>query len=134
MKRNTHQKQVILDYLKSVTSHPTAEEVFEAVKEKLPSISRSTVYRVLKIHGQKQEIAELGNEINRYDANLAPHSHFICQKCKKVFDIFNGQDMLKVQPKNQIKYMCGSQIKECKVENFRVCFYGVCSECSSRAN
>ncbi|MBC7073854.1 transcriptional repressor, partial [Candidatus Parcubacteria bacterium] len=48
MERLTSQKKIILDYLKSVRTHPSAEEIFEKVRKRLPQISLGTVYRILK--------------------------------------------------------------------------------------
>ena len=49
MERNTHQRSVILSYLEQNKVHPTAQELFDAVKKKIPHISRGTVYRNLDV-------------------------------------------------------------------------------------
>ena len=78
----------LLDYLKSVKTHPCAEDIYKAVKKKLPNISLGTVYRVLNNFKEKGEILEIPFEVAHYDGDTSSHAHFICEKCKKIFDIF----------------------------------------------
>ena len=89
IERITNQKKIILDYLKSVTYHPSAETIYLAVKKKIPKISRGTIYRNLKKFKDNKEIQEIPIEVSHYDGNVSPHAHFICEKCSKIFDLFN---------------------------------------------
>jgi Fe2+ or Zn2+ uptake regulation protein len=87
----TCQKKTILDFLKSVRTHPTAEEIYQAVKTKLPQISKGTVYRNLNFLAREGKILEIfSNKVSHYDGDISFHSHFICRKCGKIFDIFNN--------------------------------------------
>lgn len=89
IQRNTKQKEIILETLYSMKNHPTAEEVYNAVTILEPHISRSTVFRVLN------QLAENGSALkislmesaDRFDFNVNKHSHAICIRCKKVFDL-----------------------------------------------
>lgn len=85
--RRTPQRDIILDYLKNSREHPTAELVYEKVKEKLPSISLATVYRNLNMLAAKGEITriDIGHEAH-FDGDTSSHLHFICKKCKKIYD------------------------------------------------
>ena len=88
-RRNTQQKEIIRHTLCRMDSHPTAMAVFEAVRRDHPTISRSTVYRVL---GQLAETGEvlrlrLSGEEDRYDGNTCRHSHVRCTRCGAVADI-----------------------------------------------
>ena len=47
--RMTRQRQVIIDELRSVTSHPTADDVYDMVRRRLPNVSLGTVYRNLEV-------------------------------------------------------------------------------------
>lgn len=92
IRRLTIQKIKILDYLKSVKTHPTAEEVFNNVKKELPTITLSTVYRNLNLLAEEGIILRL--EINheyRYDAHKGNHQHFVCTETGKVFDIHDNE-------------------------------------------
>jgi Fe2+ or Zn2+ uptake regulation protein len=117
--RITSQRKIILDYLKSVKTHPSTEEVYSAVKKKLPRISLGTVYRNLKNLKEKGEIQEVFNEVGHYDGDISPHAHFVCEKCRKIFDIFNKINI----PKN---------IKVGKIKNYQVYYYGFCKKCQKR--
>ncbi|RKX29977.1 MAG: transcriptional repressor [Candidatus Zixiibacteriota bacterium] len=89
--RNTKQRQVILEELRKVTSHPTATEIYELVRQKLPKISLGTVYRNLELlyrAGTIQKISNAGREA-RFDGNIERHHHVRCVKCGRIMDI-NG--------------------------------------------
>lgn len=119
--RITSQKEVILNYLKSVTCHPSAEKIYLAVKKKLPRISLGTVYRNLKNLKRKGEIQEIPYGVSHYDGNLSPHAHFICQKCRKIFDVFEKCNILK-----------SKKIKVGKIKNYQIYFYGSCNNCQKK--
>ncbi len=89
IERITNQKKIILDYLKSVTCYPSAETIYLAVKKKIPKISRGTIYRSLKKFKDNKEIQEILIEASRYDGDVSSHTHFICEKCSKFFNLFN---------------------------------------------
>ena len=116
--RLTNQKRVILEYLKSTKSHPCAKEVYLEVKKKLPQISLGTVYRILNQLKEKGKVKEILTEVSHFDGDLTPHSHFICQKCKKIFDVFEEIPKLK-----------NKKLKVGKIEDYQVIFYGICKKC-----
>jgi len=89
LRRNTRQRQVILDELKALTSHPTAVELHEIVRRRLPKISLGTVYRNLDLLarlGRIEKLEHAGGEA-RYDANTEEHDHLRCTRCGRVDDI-----------------------------------------------
>jgi Fe2+ or Zn2+ uptake regulation protein len=119
--RLTNQKKVIVDYLRSVKSHPSAETVFNEVKKKLPRISLGTVYRILKNLKKKEEIKEIPTTISCYDGDISPHAHFICQYCDKIFDVFDIHCEDKLFMKKKTKWG--------KIKSYDLNFYGVCNNC-----
>ena len=121
MERITSQKQIILDYIQSVHSHPTAEEVFNAVKEKLPRISMGTVYRNLEKFAENGIITEIKGDLKRFDGDISNHYHFICNNCKKVFDIPEAK--LNVETLLPILNKLG------KATNCSLYIYGICKKC-----
>lgn len=122
MERLTNQKKIILDYLKNVCCHPSAEKIYAQVKKKLPQISLGTVYRILDGFKKNGMILELEtSQQNRYDGDLSPHAHFICQKCNQLFDVFNIN-----QECNILK---NKKIKIGKINNYKIYFYGQCKKC-----
>jgi Fe2+ or Zn2+ uptake regulation protein len=120
--RLTSQKQVILDYLMSVKTHPTAEQVFEQVKKKLPRISQGTVYRVLNNFAEKGSVQTIpANGVSHFDGDTSPHAHFICQNCSRVYDIFDVC--------SDCKILKNKKTKVGKINNFKIYFYGECKKC-----
>ncbi|UDQ99013.1 transcriptional repressor [Lentisphaerota bacterium WC36G] len=86
---NTNQRRVIIEELKKLTSHPTADELYEIVKERLPKISLGTVYRNLEQLSAAGLIwkLELSGSQNRFDGNVEKHFHKRCPNCGAVEDI-----------------------------------------------
>lgn len=86
----TPQRAVITEYLVGTMDHPTADEVFQAVSDKLPvPLSRATVYNTLNCLVQAGVIKEVFTEPGRarYDANVTEHHHFVDVKTGKITDI-----------------------------------------------
>ncbi|MBN2467399.1 MAG: transcriptional repressor [Deltaproteobacteria bacterium] len=85
----TAQRRVILEELKNTSSHPTAEQIFDLARARLPRISLGTVYRNLEIlaeRGMIQQLAWAGTQ-KRYDGNPESHYHVRCLNCGRVQDI-----------------------------------------------
>jgi len=116
--RLTCQKQIILDYLKSVHTHPSAEAVYKEVKKKLPRISRATVYRILNNLKNKGKVQEICADVSHYDGEVSMHAHFICNNCQKIFDV-PGQCNLIKKTKTKIG----------KINKCQIFFYGICKKC-----
>jgi Fur family peroxide stress response transcriptional regulator len=86
----THQRLEIFKVMESAEDHPSAEELYERVKSKLPTISFDTVYRTLALlerHGMIARIYNLDNRM-RYDSNMDRHYHLICTRCRKINDFY----------------------------------------------
>lgn len=89
--RVTAQRKIILEELKKVCSHPTAQEIFELVKKRDQNVSLATVYRSLDFlveQGLAIKLETQGREA-RYDGNLNHHCHLVCKKCGKISDCFD---------------------------------------------
>ena len=83
----TRQRRVILQELQKVTTHPTADQVYDMVRKKLPRISLATVYRNLDLLAQDGLISKLdGGAQLRFDGNPADHYHIRCTRCQRVDD------------------------------------------------
>lgn len=87
--RNSRQRQRLLSLLQSTDSHPTADWLFEKMKPEFPSLSLGTVYRNLGILEEQGRLIRIsgGSSFDRYDGNVDPHAHFICNRCHRVYDI-----------------------------------------------
>lgn len=90
-RRLTKQRKVILDELCKVSSHPTADELYHLVRQRMPNISLGTVYRNLDFLAEQGQIAKIeysGSQM-RFDALLEFHQHVCCIKCGTIGDVFN---------------------------------------------
>lgn len=119
----SRQRSAVLHYLRSVSSHPTAESVYQAIREEFPKISLGTVYRNLNLLAEQGEILRLncGDGVDRYDAALEPHDHFICRSCGQVFDL----PLVPMEAADQqAEKLCAGRI-----EGHELYFYGKCNSC-----
>lgn len=83
------QREIILETLQENVVHPTAEYLYSILKQKAPNISLATLYRNLNKLAENGIIKKIdGLEApSHYDHNTHEHYHFICENCKRVFDI-----------------------------------------------
>ena len=87
--RNTRQRQVILEELRRLESHPTAAALHAVVRRRLPKISLGTVYRNLDLLARTGVIQklELAGAEARFDGNVTRHDHLRCVRCGRVDDV-----------------------------------------------
>ena len=116
----TRQRAVILEILRSDMEHHTAEEIFELAKNKLPTISRATVYNNLHALEEECIIRKISGEdgADRYDNSFIPHGHLFCTRCKRVLD-FTIPDFDKTL----------SEVVGCNAEAYELKIRGVCANC-----
>jgi Fur family transcriptional regulator, ferric uptake regulator len=121
--RSTKQRQVILDELRKLCTHPTADEVYEMVRCQLPRISLGTVYRNLEMlaaHGVIQKVDTSGTQ-RRFDGNPAPHYHIRCMGCGKVDDV-------PVESIPSIEELV-RDVSDYEILGYRLEFRGLCPQC-----
>ena len=84
----TPQRIAICNYILSSKEHPTADAIFNDIKEKYPSISQATVYKTIQLLKELGLIVELNfhNEHSHFDPNVSLHVNIICPKCGKIID------------------------------------------------
>ena len=94
MPRKSKQKEAILNFLRSTSSHPTANYIYEEVRREIPNISLGTVYRNLKLLKQEGKVLELdlAGSLSRFDGNTHNHYHFRCEQCGRIFDVDEPAD------------------------------------------
>jgi len=120
--RTTLQRQKILEYLKSVRTHPTAETIYLNVKKDLPSLTLATVYRNLNLLFQLGKIKRL--EINsefRFDAHTKPHQHLVCKTCGSISDLFHDLNLDNFENKVNNNGF--------DIHSFDLMVYGICKSC-----
>lgn len=122
----TRQRRILIETLNRKNWHPTAEEVYQAVKRQAPKISLGTVYRNLDIlanEGLITKIEEAGAQ-RRYDGNPKPHYHVLCMKCGHVEDI----------PDDAITWFYKPQVNlpDFIITGYRLIFEGHCRQCGKQ--
>jgi len=88
-RRTTKQRAAILRILRNTRAHPTADQIYDAVRQQIPNISKGTVYRNLQVLCEDGAISELNlnGTLRRYEEKQDKHYHFRCEQCGRVFDL-----------------------------------------------
>lgn len=124
-KRNSKQRQMILDAVKSRCDHPTADQIYLDVRAKDEKISRGTVYRNLGVLSENNDITNVKvPAADRFDSRLDRHYHIFCTGCGKVFD---APFKYREQYDEQIEKETGF-----KINRHRLIFEGLCTECKNK--
>ena len=126
MRNYSKQREEILEELKHMYSHPTAEEVYMEVKAKDTLVSRSTVYRNLNQLVENNIVKRITTPTgtDRYDYIRVPHNHAMCTKCGKIFDFEYSFEYEKLE--KIIKEQTGIEISK-----DGVAFEGICDSCKN---
>jgi len=87
--RFTRQRAAVYDYLRSVESHPTAEDVYSSVRHEIPSISLATVYKALEALVDAKLASKMADADGpaRYDCRSDAHYHVRCLKTGRLRDL-----------------------------------------------
>ena len=121
--RMTSQRIAILEFLARDGNHPTANEIYQALKDKNPNMSIATIYNNLLFFKKAGILKEIpfGEGSNRYDLTDTKHYHAVCEHCGKVVD-FDYQELEKINNfvENQINFKVFDH-------NFKVT--GLCENC-----
>ena len=123
IRRETKQREAILNVLRGADSHPTADWVYDEVRKLIPNISKGTVYRNLKILRDIGEISELNlsGTLSRYEGKQENHYHFRCEKCGQVFDL---EEPVNKELDDKVARNTGFKVSYHQLE-----FRGLCKNC-----
>lgn len=123
--RNSRQRTLVFDALKASHEHPSAEEIYLAVKEQMPDISLGTVYRNLNLLEQMRMVNRIHTGVSgdRFDAVVSEHPHIICTKCGRVADIACCIDEETAQLREKL------QKSAAQIEALQIMAWGVCDHC-----
>ncbi len=124
--RYSKKREAILQKLKSTKSHPTAEWLFQELKPLYPDLSLGTVYRNLTFFQEQGEIKSVGvvNGQERYDADVSPHCHFVCENCGRVED-FHDLHL------DQTQFLQLTEERGFTVRCHELHLYGTCDRCGN---
>jgi Fur family peroxide stress response transcriptional regulator len=135
MKTNVNTKlnsnaHAVLDTVQAAHNHPTAQEIYEAVKRMRPNIGLASVYRILHLLVEQGYIKEVGrsDDCTGYDGRVSRHDHALCTNCGALLDVpvdVNVPSEALEQAALAAGIILGS---------YEVRLYGLCPSCASQMN
>ncbi|MBR4879067.1 MAG: transcriptional repressor [Clostridia bacterium] len=126
LKRNTIQKKLIMDAVNSLCIHPTADEIYEYIVKDHPTISKGTVYRNLNTMCEEGSVyrVKVPGAPDRFDFTIDAHYHFVCEDCKRVFDVdMDYMSELEEKVPNNMGFI---------IKSHELIFSGVCKNCQQK--
>ena len=121
----TFQRRVILEALSIRLDHPTADQVFDDVRRRVPELSRTTVYRTLETFvrtGIARKVCHPGAAA-RYELHTQRHHHLVCLNCEAIVDLEDTSlDGLPL-PSGKFGF---------SIADYSIQFRGLCSECAAK--
>ena len=120
----TVQRRTVFEALSGRRDHPTADQVYDAVRDRLPGLSRTTVYRVLETlvgAGFARKVQTAGGA-TRFDPITERHHHLVCEACGRLVDVDDA-----AVPTLRLPRMRGSGFR---VTDYSVSFLGRCAGCA----
>ena len=122
-RRATKQRPAILEILRNTRSHPTADQIYDAIRKEIPNISKGTVYRNLQVLCEDGAISELNinGTISRYEEKQDRHYHFRCEQCGRVFDL---DEQVNTEIDKRVAVRTGFKVISHQTE-----FRGFCKDC-----
>lgn len=123
----SRQREIIRNFMRDRTDHPTADVVYMNVRKEIPNISLGTVYRNLMLLAQTGELAkvEVGDGTVHFDPLTDEHGHFICEDCGTVSDLFFDCDDALTKKAEQ-------EMPGAKINSRTITFRGLCPACAKK--
>lgn len=120
------QRIAIMNYLLTTCSHPTAEDVYTALSEAMPTLSRTTVYNTLRLFAEHGAARMLTIDERKvcFDGQMHPHAHFLCRRCNALYDMPLPEN---VEPEPKLTVPEGYEVEE-----VHYYYRGLCRKCRDR--
>ena len=121
------QRIAIMNYLLKNRTHPSADEIYTNLCESIPTLSKTTVYNTLKLMAEQGAAQMLTIDENKacFDGETTPHTHFLCRKCSKIFDL-----PLTKSSKEQVEKIPGGHL----IDEVHYYYRGTCEKCLTNIN
>ena len=121
--RLTPQRVELVRLIASSEGHPSATQLYEAIKARFPTMSQATVYKTLALLKEMNQVFEIDlRDDSHYDGNRPdPHTHLVCIHCKKIVD---GEFDIEPASIGKIEETSGY-----KIIRPQIIFFGLCAEC-----
>ena len=124
----SRQREALMKCLEGRRDHPTADVLFQSLREEDPKISLATVYRHLNLLTNAGKIRKIscGDGTEHYDFVTDDHSHFICKECGKIID-------LTMHPSSRTLHRYAENNEEIStIEGHSLILYGYCKTCQEK--
>jgi Fur family transcriptional regulator, peroxide stress response regulator len=122
----TVQRRTVFGELVGRRDHPTADQVYDAVRGRLPGLSRTTVYRVLETlvdAGLARRVHHAGGAV-RFDPMKGRHHHLVCEACGRLADLDDAMvPPLRLPEPSRTGF---------RIKDYSVSFTGLCPECAKK--
>ncbi|MDO4479253.1 MAG: transcriptional repressor [Lachnospiraceae bacterium] len=120
--KHSRQRDLILTFLRGRKDHPSADAIYQNVRESIPRISLGTVYRNLSLLCDLGEIRRVnpGDGREHFDGNALPHDHFHCERCGCLWDLPEGAESKEPETFPMI---------DGRITSRQTIYYGICSHC-----
>jgi Fur family transcriptional regulator, peroxide stress response regulator len=125
--RLTAPRHAVLEVVRSIKTHPTAEEVHRLVIRRAPGVSLGTVYRNLRLLVDAGLLGELPGPRARFDANIRAHHHFTCLRCGRIADV----EAPVAEPHSRALSKRVEARTGLTITHHRIDFFGRCRECQN---
>jgi len=126
--RLTVPRRTMLEVVRGIKTHPTAEEVHRLVIRRAPRVSLATVYRNLRLLVDAGLLGELPGPRARFDANTRAHHHFTCLRCGRIADV----EAPLAEPHSRALSKRVEARTGLTITHHRIDFFGRCRECRAR--
>jgi len=126
--RLTAPRRAVLDVVRGIKTHPTAEEVHRLVIRRAPGVSLGTVYRNLRLFVDAGLLGELPGPLARFDANTRDHHHFTCLRCGRIADI----EAPVAEPHSRALAKRVEARSGLTITHHRIAFFGRCRKCQAQ--
>lgn len=125
-RRFSKQRQIIYDAIMNNPVHPSADVIYNLLRDEYPNLSLGTVYRNLSVLADMGMIKKIvsGSQVEHYDGDTSMHYHMICEKCNNLYDVFsdNAEDLLPVIQK----------MTKHKLNGYELVLNGICEKCAKK--
>jgi Fur family peroxide stress response transcriptional regulator len=129
-RKHSRKRDAILKVIRSTSSHPSAQWVYEQLKPAIPGLSLGTVYRNISLFREEGAVISVGvvQGEERFDGQVRPHPHFVCSCCGKIIDIppVRDETLGKIA---EMELQQGESALDLHIDHRKTVFYGLCEDC-----
>ena len=121
----TPQRLAVFASVAGRKDHPSVDDVFNDLREKMPTLSKTTVYTTMQLLAEKHLIATVHVDEGelRFDGETAFHAHFRCRECGRVFDVMLDRPHRKPFAKLPEGF---------EPDDEELIYYGLCPKCKKK--